>query len=65
MRVSGGAGVCGWRAFLSETSRAQVRVDQTPQNGEVLPYRVQGVLRAYSGVLTGREKVGRGTQEAL
>ncbi len=24
----------------SETSRAQVRVDQTPQNGEVLPYRV-------------------------
>jgi hypothetical protein len=36
-----------------EPSRAQVRVDQTPQNGEVLPHPVPGVLGGYPGVLEG------------
>ena len=33
----------------SETSRAQVRVDQTPQNGEVLPYEREGCSGATQG----------------
>ncbi len=45
--LDAGAGVCGLRALLSETSRVQVNVDETPQRGEVIPYRVQG--RGYPG----------------
>jgi hypothetical protein len=56
MQVRPGQVCVGGVHFFSEPSRAQVRVDQTPQSGEVLPYRGPGVLWGYPGVLEGSSR---------